>query len=114
MVFTAISVVAGLVLTLPLVFDSSSYQEATQASLSAPTSAKELFTQRCAECHTLKAAGAQGVGGPNLDTLASKGALTKESIVMVIENGHGEMPAITQEPDATTLADYVLSVAGKN
>ena len=89
---------------------------ASPTATASPTTATgaTLFTKDCASCHTLKAADATGTGGPDLDTLAKEGKLSEQLLVTTIEKGHGGMPAITQEPDATIIADYVLSVAGKS
>jgi cytochrome c553 len=45
---------------------------------------RELFRQTCWSCHTLKAAGAQGVTGPNLDQI---GPMTKQRVLSAIRNG---------------------------
>ena len=51
----------------------------------------EIFneTAACAACHVLKAAGSQGNIGPNLDTVS----MTIESVVDMVTNGLGVMPA---------------------
>ena len=51
----------------------------------------EIFneTAACAACHILKAAGSQGNIGPNLDTVS----MTIESVVDMVTNGLGVMPA---------------------
>ena len=51
---------------------------------------KPIFTSAgCAGCHTLKAAGATGHVGPNLDQLKP----AEDRIVTQVENGGGVMPA---------------------
>src|SRR5918995_4540457 len=45
---------------------------------------KTLFRQACWTCHTLKAANAHGITGPNLDEV---GALSEERVVEAIEMG---------------------------
>jgi cbb3-type cytochrome c oxidase subunit III len=98
-------------------------------------SGQELFTQKCAACHTLAAAGATGVIGPNLDDAfaASRKQGYPESAVenVVLDQirlGSGEvatyttnkkftvqqsMPAdIVTGQDAIDVAAYVASVAG--
>ncbi len=55
-----------------------------------PVAGKAVFASAgCGGCHTLKAAGASGTVGPNLDQL--KPALDR--IVTQVENGGGPMPA---------------------
>ena len=46
---------------------------------------KSAFSTTCAACHTLKAAGAVGNIGPNLDKTAK--ALTEATIIKAITNG---------------------------
>jgi mono/diheme cytochrome c family protein len=89
---------------------------------------KTLFRENCWSCHTLKAAGARGVTGPNLDQI---GAVTPQRVINAIRiggTGQGRMPAniVTgacakppchapgKEPtDAEKIAAYVSQVAGK-
>ena len=55
----------------------------------------EIFNESagCAGCHALKAAGAEGNVGPNLDTVD----LTIESVVEMVTYGLGVMPAYGEE-----------------
>ena len=89
---------------------------------------KMLFRESCWSCHTLKAAGARGVTGPNLDQI---GAVTPQRVVNAIligGTGQGRMPAnvvtgACKKPpchapgkkltDAEKIAEYVSQVAGK-
>ncbi len=75
---------------------------------------RQLFRQTCASCHSLAAANARGVTGPNLDEI---GQVTKERIVKAIEvggTGQGRMPAgLLQGEDAEAVAAYVARVAGQ-
>ena len=89
---------------------------------------KMLFRENCWSCHTLKAAGARGVTGPNLDSV---GTLSAERVVNAIRiggTGEGRMPAnlvsgaCSKPPchsagkeatDAEKVAEYVSDVAGK-
>src|SRR3954451_9291647 len=53
----------------------------------------DLFRQACWSCHTLKAAGATGVTGPNLDDI---GPVSKQRVLSAIKvggTGQGRMPA---------------------
>lgn len=70
------------------------------------------FRRTCAACHTLAAANARGIFGPNLDRLP----VTKELVAAKIESGgadSGVMPArlLTGER-AAKVASYVESVGG--
>jgi len=73
---------------------------------------KPLFTSMgCAGCHTLKAAGATGTIGPNLDQLKPPEA----RIVTQVTNGGAIMPAFKGRMTAQQIADvaaYVASVEG--
>ena len=89
---------------------------------------KTLFRETCWSCHTLKAAGAKGVTGPNLDEI---GAVSPSRIISAIRiggTGEGRMPAnllpgtCAKPPchaagkdltEAEQVALYVSQVAGK-
>jgi mono/diheme cytochrome c family protein len=82
-----------------------------EASLSAE--GKTVFTTNCASCHTLKAAGASGTVGPNLDELEPDLATVEHQVV----NGGGPMPAFGKEgllnpKEIKAVATYVSAVAG--
>jgi mono/diheme cytochrome c family protein len=71
----------------------------------------ELFTQNCANCHTLAAAKANGQVGPNLDDLRPGPDLVKAQV----ENGGGAMPAFKgklSDAEIQAIADYVSENAG--
>jgi mono/diheme cytochrome c family protein len=75
---------------------------------------KELFRQTCASCHTLAAANARGVTGPNLDEI---GEMTEDRVKTAIEaggTGQKRMPArLLEGDDAASVAKYLEAVAGK-
>jgi len=76
---------------------------------------RKLFAEKCANCHTLKAANAVGRVGPNLDT---KQGLNKALIVNAIEEGraqgNGQMPAgLVSGEDIENVASFVAAVAGR-
>lgn len=88
---------------------------------------KELFTAKCASCHTLADAGTTGEIGPNLDDAFADSRrsglgestfvqVVRDSIAYPIENpptGAPGMPAnIVTDQDAIDVATYVASVAG--
>jgi mono/diheme cytochrome c family protein len=74
---------------------------------------QELFQINCGACHTLAAAGTDGVVGPNLD--ASLGTSTiqanRDRVLAALENGvGGRMPAgILQGAQAKQVADFVAN-----
>jgi mono/diheme cytochrome c family protein len=75
---------------------------------------KAIFTANCASCHTLKAAGATGTVGPNLDELGADEATVEHQVI----NGGGPMPAFGKEgtlspEEVKAVSAYVASEAGK-
>jgi mono/diheme cytochrome c family protein len=73
-----------------------------------------LFMQNCAACHSLAAANARGVTGPNLDKI---GTITQQRVLSAIRiggTGQNRMPAgILQGENAQAVARYVAAVAAK-
>jgi len=79
----------------------------------------QLFSERCAGCHTLKAAGTQGSirgqppTGPNLD----KRHLTKDEALFAIRNGGFSGAIMPQNvvvgDDAEAVATFLSKYAGK-
>ena len=83
-----------------------------QASSKGSEEGKQVFVANCSTCHTLKAAGANGMAGPNLDQLQPDEATVKAQVT----NGGGGMPAFAGTLDPAQIdavAAYVSSVAGK-
>jgi mono/diheme cytochrome c family protein len=75
--------------------------------------AEQLFSDNCANCHTLAAAGASGKVGPNLDQLRPGSDL----LVSQITNGGGGMPAFKgklSEEQIQQISDYVAENAGSS
>ena len=73
---------------------------------------KAIFQAQCASCHTLKAAGATGTVGPNLDQLKPATA----TVVRQVTNGGAVMPAFKGKltpAQIAAVAAYVSSSAGK-
>jgi mono/diheme cytochrome c family protein len=83
-------------------------------SKTAATSGSEVFaTAGCENCHTLKAAGATGQVGPNLDQLKPDQATVERQVT----NGGGAMPAFRgtlSTAQIKAVAQYVSSSAGKS
>jgi cbb3-type cytochrome c oxidase subunit III len=81
---------------------------------------KTLFNQKCAGCHTLADAGAQGKIGPNLDDAFApdrKQGFEQSSIQDIVLDqirfAQGKMPPmLVRGQDAQDVAAYVASVAG--
>jgi mono/diheme cytochrome c family protein len=75
---------------------------------------REVFAERCATCHTLRAANAVGKVGPNLDQLRPPKALILDAIKKGRARGQGQMPAnLVDGQDAQDVADFVAKVAGR-
>jgi len=76
------------------------------------TSGKSIFAANCASCHTLKAAGATGTVGPNLDGLKPSFARAKKQVT----NGGAVMPAFKgklSDKQIDAVARFVAKFAGK-
>jgi mono/diheme cytochrome c family protein len=79
-----------------------------------------LFTERCAGCHTLEAAGTEGsnpderVAGPNFDNRRE----TKSQVLYAIRNGGFSGAIMPQNivvgEDAEAVAEFVAKYAGKS
>jgi cbb3-type cytochrome c oxidase subunit III len=73
---------------------------------------KQIFASNCASCHTLKAAGATGTVGPNLDAAKP----TEAKVETQVTNGGGVMPAFKGQlttAQIKAVAQFVSSNAGK-
>jgi cytochrome c553 len=75
---------------------------------------RQIFGERCNNCHTLAAAKTAGKVGPNLDQLKPPYALVLNAIQTGRMRGNGTMPAgIVSGKDAQDVAKFVSAVAGK-
>jgi mono/diheme cytochrome c family protein len=75
---------------------------APAASQGDPVAGKSVFASAgCGACHTLKAAGATGTVGPNLDTLKP----SHDAVVHQVEVGGGAMPAFKGTLSAKQIQD---------
>jgi mono/diheme cytochrome c family protein len=125
----------GLGIAVPAVVlanrDSAQGSEGTLASKHGSKEfdqGRTLFRENCWSCHTLKAAGARGVTGPNLDTIGTVSTQRVLNAIRIGGTGDGRMPANllsgscgkppchapgTSPTDAEKVAAYVAEVAGK-
>jgi mono/diheme cytochrome c family protein len=74
--------------------------------------ARIFSSSGCAGCHTLKAAGAGGSIGPNLDQVRP----SESAVAAIVRSGGGPMPAFAgklSDAQITAVARYVASVAGR-
>jgi mono/diheme cytochrome c family protein len=96
---------------------------ATVKVASRDQAAKDLFATNCGPCHTLAAAGADGVVGPNLDQLlvpsginsAQSFPATAGRVMQAVTCGvAGRMPkGILEEAEAKEVATFVGAYAGQ-
>ena len=76
------------------------------------TDGKAIFQGNCSSCHTLKAAGATGTVGPNLDQLKPD----EPTVPHQVEVGGGPMPPFKgklTDAQITAVAKFVADNAGK-
>ena len=72
-----------------------------------PTAGKAVFASAgCAACHTLKAAGATGTVGPNLDQLKPAEDVVKNQVI----HGGGPMPAFKGQLSDKQIQDVAAFV----
>jgi mono/diheme cytochrome c family protein len=75
---------------------------------------RELFGQRCRNCHTLKAANAVAQVGPNLDNLRPPKNLVLDAIHNGRARGNGQMAAdLVEGQDADDVAAFVAKAVGQ-
>jgi mono/diheme cytochrome c family protein len=75
---------------------------------------RELFGQRCANCHTLKAANAIARVGPDLDTLRPNKAVVLSALEEGRSRGNGQMAAgLYTGGDAEDVANFVAKAVGQ-
>jgi hypothetical protein len=116
--FVATLVVFGLVIPVSVVVaekDRSSIPSAGVTHLTAlQKHGRELFGERCANCHTLPAAGANAKVGPNLAQLRPPKALVLDAIHNGRANGNGQMAAdLVEGQDAEAVAQFVAVAVGQ-
>ena len=76
---------------------------------------RQLFGQRCRNCHTLKAANAVAQVGPNLDNLRPPKALVLNAIHNGRAAGNGQMAAdLVEGQDADDVAAFVAKAVGQS
>jgi mono/diheme cytochrome c family protein len=105
-------VAAAAVLALLAAGCGGSSKSSSGSSGGNSAGAKVFATAGCKTCHTLKAAGATGTVGPNLDQLQPSADL----VIKQVNSGGGVMPSFKGKltpAQIKAVADYVSSVAGK-
>jgi cytochrome c551 len=110
----AIALFGLIVPAIVLLGDQASAGPAGTTLSASDTKGRELFSQKCSQCHTLKDAGAAGRVGPDLDKLRPKTALTLDAINNGRARGQGQMPAqLYNGQEAKQIASYLEKVAGR-
>jgi mono/diheme cytochrome c family protein len=75
---------------------------------------RQVFNERCVQCHTLAASNGVQQVGPNLDELRPPKELVLDAIAKGRAGGQGQMPSqLVTGPDAEAVAAYVAKVAGR-
>jgi mono/diheme cytochrome c family protein len=117
-VFAVAFVVLGFVVPAAVISSVDARDDIPKANVSDLTAAekhgRELFAERCTECHTLAASESVAQVGPNLDVLRPPKALVLDAIAKGRANGNGQMAAqLYTGQDAEDVADYVAKAVGQ-
>ncbi len=115
--FALLALVLGVLVPAAVIAAVTSQDDIPEANVSGLTEAekngRELFGQRCANCHTLEAANAVASVGPNLDELRPNEALVLDAIENGRSRGNGQMAAgLFAGPDAEDGAAFVAKAVG--
>jgi mono/diheme cytochrome c family protein len=97
------------------VTDRNSIPEANVSGLTAQEKhGRLLFGERCRNCHTLQAANAGAMVGPNLDKLRPPKSLVLDAIAKGRARGNGQMAAqLVEGQDAQDVASFVAKAVGQ-
>ena len=117
--FVLALVILGLGIPAAVIATVDNRDDIPEANVSNLTAAekhgRELFGERCANCHTLKAANAVAQVGPNLDDLGPTKALVLNAIQNGRARGNGNMAAdLVEGQDADDVAAFVAKAVGKS
>ena len=112
--FVPVAIVLAVLIPAAVIADNGPERSASAATLTAEEErGRELFTQTCASCHSLAAANARGVTGPNLDALGAIDQQRVEIAIRVGGSGEKRMPAgLLDGENASAVGAYVAKVAG--
>lgn len=95
----------------PATTTAKTEEKTEETTQQASADGKAIFTENCAACHTLAAAGASGTVGPNLDDAKP----AEDLVVTRVTDGKGAMPSYADqlsEDEIEAVAKYVSSNAG--
>jgi mono/diheme cytochrome c family protein len=116
--FALLALVLGVLVPAAVIAAVTSQDDIPEANVSGLTESekngRELFGQRCANCHTLEAANAVASVGPNLDELRPNRALVLDAIENGRARGNGQMAAgLYTGQDAEDVAAFVAKAVGQ-
>ena len=116
--FVIALLVLGVGIPLAVISSVEARDDIPEANVSNLTAAeqrgRELFGQRCAQCHTLTASKAVAQVGPNLDQLRPPKELVLDAIEKGRSRGSGQMAAgLYSGEDAEDVAAYVAKAVGQ-
>jgi mono/diheme cytochrome c family protein len=116
--FTILLLALGIGVPAAVIAAVSSNDSIPEANVSNLTASeqhgRELFGQRCVNCHTLKAANAIAEIGPNLDQLRPPKSLVLDALKNGRANGNGQMAAnLYTGQDAEDVANFVAKAVGQ-
>jgi mono/diheme cytochrome c family protein len=111
--------ILGLGIPAAVIATVNARNDIPQANVSNLTPAeehgRELFGERCRNCHTLKAANAIAQVGPNLDDLRPPKSLVLDAIHKGRARGNGQMAAdLVEGKDADDVASFVAKAVGQS
>ena len=116
--FVIALLVLGVGVPLAVISSVEARDDIPEANVSNLTAAekhgRELFGQRCSQCHTLAASKAVAQVGPDLDTLRPPKELVLDAIENGRSQGNGQMAAgLYQGEDAVDVAAFVAKAVGQ-
>ena len=116
--FAVALLVLGVGVPLAVISSVEARDDIPEANVSKLTAAeqhgRELFGERCVQCHTLAASNAVAQVGPNLDQLRPPKALVLDALKNGRSQGNGQMAAgLYQGKDAEDVAAYVAKAVGQ-
>ena len=120
LIFGGLAVIC-LLLVFKVVMGQGAEGAAPVAVESHDQDGKQLFANNCGPCHTLAAAGSNGVVGPNLDKILApggnatyEGSYNRALAAITCGFGNGRMPAgILQGENAQEVSAFVGAYAGQ-
>jgi mono/diheme cytochrome c family protein len=118
LLFVVTVVLLGIVVPAAVIATEKSRNSIPEATVKELTElqehGRELFDQRCKNCHALAAAKATARVGPNLDELQPPKALVLDAIEKGRAAGNGNMAAgLVEGEDAEAVAQFVAVAVGQ-